>query len=201
MYPQRGLRDKILSVTRKAVLALGIAFLFIFLGLYSGVGYKVNSINENYFHPYDNLGYADVVFYCDMVFNPVLYPSYWLKGIGHMADNFSIRYLPESYYQNEFGGPNWGLSPKKRLEFYVMFLITGGTYSDLLIFFLIGLGIEVIGKRELYLVLFSGLLGFAGGGVIGTLVGLGAGAAAAMIVMFALPKDNILSRFWRSFWE
>jgi len=201
LYAQRGLRDKILGITRKMVVALAIALLFIFLGLYGGIGYKVNSISESYFHPYDELGYADAVFYCDVVFNPVLYPSYWLTGTGHLAGNFTVRYLPESYYPGEFGGPIWGLSPKTRTEFYVMFVITGATYSDLLIIFLIGLSIEAIGKRELYLVLFSGLLGFAGGAAIGTLIGLGAGAAFALIVMFALPKDNILSRFWRSLWE
>lgn len=190
-----------MNVTKKIVFALGIAFLFIFLGLYAGIGYQVNSIDQIYFYPHNNLGYADASFYCDVYFNPILYPSYWLKGIGHITGNFTIMYLPESYYPGEFGGPIWGLSEKTRYENYIMYVVTGATYSDLLIIFLISIGIETIGKRGLYLVLFSGILGFATGGITGTLVGLGVGVAAALIIIFVLPEDNILSRLWYSLWE
>jgi hypothetical protein len=195
------LKGKLLNLIKKIILALGIAFLFTFLGLYGGIGYQVNSINEIYFYPHNNLGYADACFYCDIYLNPIIYPSYWLKGIGHIAGNFTIMYLPESYYPGEFGGPIWGLSERGRYEYYIMYIITGATYSDLLIIFLIGIGIEAIEKRSLYLVLFAGIIGFAAGGISGTLIGLGLGVTTALIIMFVLSKDNILSRVWYSLWE
>jgi len=195
------LRGKFLSVIKKTVFALGIAFLFTFLGLYAGIGYQVNAIDEIYFFPHNNLGYADVCFYCDISFNPIIYPSYWLKGIGHIAGNFTIMYLPESYYPGEFGGPIWGLSERGRYEYYIMYVATGATYSDLLIIFLMGISIEAVSKRSLYLTLFFGIVGFATGGLTGTLIGISLGLAAAVIIIFVLPKDNVLSRVWYSLWE
>jgi len=195
------LRGKLLNVTKKIVFTLCIAFLFTFLGLYAGIGYQVNSIHEIYFYPHNDLGYADASFYCDIYFNPILYPSFWMKGIGHIAGNFTIMYLPESYYPGEFGGPIWGLSGKARYENYIMYIITGATFSDLLIIFLVGISIEAIGKRGFYLILFFGVLGFAAAGITGTLVGLGLGVGAALIIIFVLPEDNILSRMWHSLWE
>lgn len=47
-----------------------VVLLFV-LNMIGGVGYHIYTIKENSFIRYPIFGYADVVFYCDIMYNPL----------------------------------------------------------------------------------------------------------------------------------
>jgi len=174
------------KVVRRLLFALGITLFLIILSLFQNVGYKVKAIDEVYFTPYNQFGYADVVFYVDIVFNPILFPSYWLKGIGVIKGNVSIKYLPESYHSGEFGGPIWGLKESDRYDTYVMSLVVRGLWTNALLILLIILPVEATVFREFYLVIFSGIAGFTIGDFYGSIVGAVIGFIIVVIIRIYL---------------
>lgn len=180
---------KFFSIIRKFIVALLVAFLFTALGLFSGLGYRVNSIEETSFAPTRN-GYANAVFECDMTFNPILYPFYWITRNGQVNGQFSMIYLPDSYvtYRDLQSGDTWGHAvygvPWDRYADYVMFLTTWGTLPNLLTILFFTIFIEIVGKRSIYIILLCGILGFYAMSLIGLLVG----ATTACLVLLLLSK-------------
>ena len=69
------------------------------------------------------------------------------------------------------------------------------------ILFFITVLIETARARALYITMFSGILGFYLAELLGMLTGLVAGLILSLLIMFRLPKDNILFRFWYSIWQ
>jgi len=176
-----------------------MTLLFLLLGLFGGLGYHVSSVKEVSFVP-NNFGlYADAVFQCDITFNPVLYPFYWVVGAGHLEGNFSMVFIPEGLMPGEYGGPVWG-RPATRADIYVTRVITWGTIGNAVLLLVLAIFIEVIGKRVLFLAIFTGTLGFRFGGLAGALGGLCMGAFVIAYVL-RKPEDNVLERFWRSLWD
>jgi hypothetical protein len=147
-----------------------MAMLLTFLGIIGNFGCHVYSIKEVSFIPYTRLGFADVIFFCDAVFNPVLYPYYWLQGYGRL--NSEVEFIYKSEHPNWFsdttsGGPNmetdsewypwgWGITPKERYEAYTTYLLCLGFYPNFAFLLVITSLIEII-TRRLYLPVFAGI--------------------------------------------
>ena len=192
---------KYVRVIRKIVIALAMAGLFIVLCIISGVGYHVNSIRQLSFVTHSQYGYADATFYCDITFNPILFPTYWLKGQGHTVGTFSMLYVPESYAPGEFGGANWGTGPESHYVTYIMYVVTSEFGLNLIYCFFVPFLVEIVGSREVYIALLSGLVGFAVGTIIGLFIGLVVGTVLALFVLFKLSRTGVFARFWRSLTE
>lgn len=180
---KRVLRSKYVRVLLMLTFAVVMALFFVLLGTFGGVGYHVHRIQELSFQPNSRFGYADAEFTFDATYNPILHPFYWLIGRGHVSGNFSMMYLPQYYHQlRDFPIPIWG-SPEVRSENYISFMVTGGTFANLAVLLILTVIIEISRRRVLYLLLFSGIIGFSAGGVIGITVGSIIGALVALYIL------------------
>jgi hypothetical protein len=187
-------------LTRLAIAVL-MGLLFVILGLSEGLGYSVSRLDQVSFVTHDQLGYADAVIDFSATYDPLLYPFYYIKGAGYVNGTFSLIYIPESYGPGEFGGARWGLKPSDRYETYTIQMITWGFLPNLVILLFVSVLIEVAKARALYITMFIGILGFYTASLIGMLIGLIVGVAVGLFIMFRLPKDNIVIRFWNSIWQ
>ena len=79
---------KNIRLLRKFVFAVLMGLFLFFLGIFNNLGYYVNAIKKISFKPHSQLGCADVVFFCDIIYNPILYPFYWIVGRGTLTGNF-----------------------------------------------------------------------------------------------------------------
>lgn len=192
---------RITRVLRKFAIAVVMALLFALLGLSGGLGYRLHSLEQLSFVPHDQLGYADVDISFAATYDPLLYPFYWFTRNGYINGTFSLIYVPEALGPGEHGGPVWGLKPSDRYETYTIQMITWGFWPNLIILFFITVLIETARARALYITMFSGILGFYLAELLGMLTGLVAGLILSLLIMFKLPKDNILFRFWYSIWQ
>jgi len=195
-------RKRWVKYSKKLLIALGMTFLLFLLGLFGGIGYDVQALSEvSRDYTYSSYGFLLVVFYCDITYNPVLYPFYWIQGSGHLAGNFSTAYVAESVSPGERGVPQFGLSPTQRLDVYLTRMLTWGLAANLALLFALAIAIEIVQKRILYLAVFISSLGFAFASLAGWIVGLCIGAISVGYVLLKLPKDNTLERFWDSLWD
>jgi hypothetical protein len=187
---------------KKLLVAVAMAFLLGFIGMFHEIGFHVYYIKELYFKPNSQLGYADAAFSCDILFNPLTHPFYWLSPEvnGHIIGNFSTRYVPEGYGGGEFSGPRFPLWPKQRYDYYLTIFEVWGLYPNLLMLFFIALAIEV-SSRIIYIAYFCGILSFALAQLLGMFVGLIVGAIVVLYIKRRLTSDNVLVNFWRSLWE
>jgi hypothetical protein len=174
-----------------------MSMFFLFLGFFGGLGYYVHAIKEVSFKPHSQLGYADAVFFCDITYNPIIYPFYWVIGKGKIVGNFSVMYVPEGYMPGEFGGPIWGIKPEERYDSYINMMISWGTFPNLIFLFIIFLNIEFLWGRSLYWVLLSGVFGFLIWELYGTIIGIIIGGIIVLWV-FKISPDNIIRRLWQS---
>lgn len=186
---------------RRLAIAMAMAFLLAFLGLFDNLGYNVRYIEEKSWVPHFDLNFGEAVVYCDMIFNPVLFPLYWLAGSGHISGNFSMIYVAEAYGPGEYGGPRFGAKPQDRFDFYVMKLVIWGLAANLILLLHLTIIIEAVGKRSLYLVVFFCTAGFAFADIIGALIGIFVGAFAVYYILFKMSPENFMWRFWESLWE
>jgi hypothetical protein len=178
-----------------------MALLFAVIGLVGGVGYHLNRLQELSFAPDQHLDYANATVSFSATFNPLVYPFYWFTRNGYVDGSFYLVYFPEAYGPGEFGGARWGLKPSDRYDYYTITMITWGFWLNLLTLLFIMILIEAEGARILYLTLFSGILGFYFAQLLGVLAGLAVGLLLVLFLVFKLPKDNVLFRFWNSLWE
>jgi hypothetical protein len=179
------LRSNAAVFVRRLVFAIVMALFLALLGIFSGIGYQVYSIKELSFEPNYELGYAEVVFSCDIICNPILYPYYWLVGNGRVRGDFSIMQIPESYSPGEFGGPIY-MTRQQRLDSYAMSIVTWGTTLNLIALFFVTGVIEIVGKRILYLSILGGAIGFVAN-IIGLIIGVIFGTIVAILIMLKLP--------------
>jgi hypothetical protein len=189
------IKEKYLAILRKFIVALIVALLLMLLGIFGRIGYYVRHIEELSFTRYYGLGYADATFSCDIIFNPVLYPFYWMLEKGHISGNFSTIYVPEAYSTGELGHAIWPPSPSDRYPEYILQIITWGILPNLLILFNITVAIEIVGRRTLYLLIFCGILGFFVGELLGAIIGLIAGA------FLTLQMNKFIVQLWHSLWK
>lgn len=189
-----------IRIARKIVFAGLAAMLFLLLGLFGGVGYRLYSLKELGFVPHSRLGYADARFKCDILYSPLLYPVYWIMGRGHTNGTFSILYFAEGYTAGEHAAPIFGLGEKDRRDVYLMNMLMWGLSLNLFVLFSLTLAIEIVGQRGLYLVLFGGVVGFMASEILGVFVGMVAGSIVALIFLKLWPNNPILV-FWRSLWN
>lgn len=196
----QGKAKKIAVLVRRLVLPVLFAFMFTLLGLFSGLGYHLNYIDELSFVKHNQLGYADAVFACDIIYDPIVFPLYWVIGKGHMNGTYQMMYVPESYAPGEFGGPIWGLKKEDRYDAYVLYMLTWGTVLNLLFLLGVTITVEIVGQRSLYLVLLFGMFGFSVFQILGVFLGIVVGSLIVLL-LFKWRPDNLIVRFWRSFWE
>jgi hypothetical protein len=182
-------------------IAVLLAFLFAMLGIISGLGYHRNSLEQLYFQIHPTLGYADATISFSATYDPLLYPFYWIKGMGYENGTFSFQYIPNSYGPGEFSGGNYGLKPSDRFDDYTMRMILWGFWANLIALLFVTVFIEAAKARILYIAMFFGLFGFFVDVLPGMIAGLVIGVVVVWFITFKLPKDNVLSRFWYSLWE
>ncbi len=182
---------------KKFLFALLMSMFFLLLGFFGGVGYRVYAIKDVSFKPHSQLGYADAVFFCDITYNPILYPFYWIVGRGKLVGNFSVMYVPEGYMPGEFGGPIWGMKPEERYDAYTNFMISWGTFSNLIFLFIVALAIEFVCGRSAYWVLLLGVFGFLVWEICGAIIGVIVGSILVLWI-FKISPDNFIKRLWQS---
>jgi hypothetical protein len=194
---------KFVTLFKRIIIAIALAFLLLFLGFFGNIGYQVISVKEL---PYP-LGfrtygtYAVGRFYCDIVYNPILYPYYWLVGAGHLMQNVSMVVYPD-YGPGEQAYPIFPRIDIRETDLYVTTMIIWGTAPNAIFLLFITLFLEIIGRRIIYLILMSGTLGFALGSIIGTVVASAIGASIIIYLsVFNKPKMEMLRNFWHSLWE
>jgi len=187
-------------IARKIVFAGLAAMLFLLLGLFSGLGYRLYSLKELGFVPHSRSGYADARFKCDILYSPILYPVYWIVGRGHTNGTFSVLYFPEGYTAGEHAAPIFGLGEKDRRDAYLINMLTWGLSLNLFVLFSLTLAIEIVGQRGLYLVVFGGVIGFMISEILGVFVGMVVGSLTALVLLKLWPSNPILI-FWRSLWN
>jgi len=191
------LQAKTVAILRKLLVAIAMAALFVLLGVFTSMGYRVHSISEVSFERHSMLGYADATFDCAMIFNPIVYPSYWAMNIGHISGRFSMIYVADAYSQHgDYSAPYWPPTPEGRYQTYILYLVTSNILPNLIFVFLLALTVEVIGKRELYIVVFAEMIAFAIGEIAGMVVGLTVGVALAWFIMSS-PRARSLLRWAR----
>jgi hypothetical protein len=189
-----------IKTAKKLIFAVAIAFFLVLLGLFDGLGYHAQ-IKEISFTRYSDMNFAFATFNCNILYNPVLFPFYWLKGSGHLDGNFTHIFVAESYEPGEYGGPIFPMTPKARTDTYITKMVTWGTAENLVLLLALTLLIEALGKRSLYLVFFSTTICFAIASVIGAIVGVFLGAFAVGYILFRMSPESPLRRFWQSLWE
>lgn len=68
-------------------------------------------------------------------------------------------------------------------------------------FLLLAIIVEIIGKREVYIPILLGVIGFATAEIVGMVIGLLFGIALALFWAFKLSKSRTIRRFWRTLIE
>jgi hypothetical protein len=175
-------KDQLAKVVKRLSIAIGVAMLLLLLGIFNGVGYSINSISES-ISPSSDSAFADVSVSFDATYNPILHPFYWLTGIGHTSENITgilpvgqtssplPSYHPPTHHRSTPSGRGW-LTQQERYDSYTMYMATRSVYGNLASLLLVAVIIEAVKQRLLYVVLFSGVVGFWAGGVLGTFIGL-----------------------------
>jgi len=192
---------------KKAVIALGIAALFMLLSLFSSLGY----LGEAKIEKKQDMGWGFwlITTRANMTFNPFLYSLSWLRGQGHLSMfKFSFLSIPQ-FGGGEFKVPMWR-SPQELADEAILRLALSQLYINLLYNFGILLVIEFGKLRKLYFGLIGGIIGFPIGGIAGFPVGATIGAfsgflSGMLLIVFAIPKlregESPLIRWWNSLWE
>lgn len=195
------LRNKFIKIFKKILFAIVFTFFLTVLGILNGVGYQVISLQQISFTIHSNLGYADAVFYCDIIYNPVLFPFYWFSGAGHLSGNFSMMYVPEAYMPGEYGPPVWGLRPQDRYDTYITYMLTWGIAANFIFLLFISLLTEALGKRLIYVIFIFGIIGFVVANFPGAIIGLFLGAFTIAYLSFNKSAKSFIENLWISLWE
>jgi hypothetical protein len=182
------IKDQLAKGARRLSIAIGVAMLLFLLGIFNGVGYNINSISER-ITPSPDRTFADVYVFFDATYNPLLYPFYWLTGMGHISENFTSSY-PLFIRPNTIPyGFGW-LTQQERYDSYTTYMATRSIYGNLATLLLVTVVIEAAKQRLLYVVLFSGVVGFWAGGVLGTFIGLLLGSIAITAYKLKFANTN-----------
>lgn len=199
----QGPRTKYVTVLKRIIFALAFTLLMLFLGFFADIGYHVISVKElSYPLGFKSYGtYAVGRFYCDIVYNPILYPYYWFVGAGHFTGNVSMiifpDYGPGEQARSIFPGPD-----VREGDLYVTTVLVWGITANMVFLLFITVFLEIINKRIVYLVLSGGTLGFAVASVIGLVVGsLISASVIVYLLVFDKSKMAALRDFWSSLWE
>lgn len=199
----QGPRSKFVTVLKRIVFALAFTLLMLLLGFFANIGYHVISVKElSYPLGFRSYGtYAVGRFYCDIVYNPILYPYYWFVGAGHFTGNVSMIISPD-YGPGEQARPIFPGPDVREGDLYVTTMLVWGITANMAFLLFIAVFLEIINKRIVYLVLSSGTLGFAVASVIGLVIGsLISASAIVYLSVFNKSKMVVLRDFWYSLWE
>ena len=181
-------KDQLAKVVKRLSIAIGVAMLLFLLGIFNGVGYSINSISESIITSPDRT-FADVYVFFDATYNPILYPFYWLTGMGHTSENFTSSY-PLFIRPNTIPyGFGW-FTQQERYDSYTTHMATRSMYGNLATLLLVAVIIEAAKQRLLYVVLFSGAVGFWAGGVLGTFIGLLLSSIAITVYKLKFANAN-----------
>jgi hypothetical protein len=118
---------------------------------------------------------------------------------GHLDGTFERIIVPEAWTAGEHPNPIWGVKPQDRLDTYLLYMLTWGLPLNLFVLFCAFVAIEIVAQRGLYLVLFSGMMGFFVLGITGIILGIVAGSVMALILLKFWPNNPIVE-YWRSLW-
>jgi len=107
-------------------------------------------------------------------------------------------YVPEGYSPG--GRPFYGDYSRDRYPEYLTYLTTWGALPNLVVLFFITLAVEVVGRRILYLLLLSGIIGFYAFVLVGTIVGVFVGCLAVLLASkLAHEGGYTLEQVWSFF--
>jgi|GEM_PF-6716314 hypothetical protein len=194
---------------KKLIFAVAMTFLFLLLGLFGNIGYSSDWSNKTVT---SNKEYRNVEL--SITYNPILYPFYWITGNGHISLTVNpSRNAPQSSSEPhlfdphliEKGSQNVVVTPFRSFaeicEEIVIAMLIWGIYGNLFVLLTITIAIEILRLRVLYIILFSGIIGFFIAEIIGTIISLLIGIILATIYMLKLPKNNMFVRYWSSLWK
>lgn len=199
----QGPRTKYVTVLKRIIFALAFTLLMFILGFFANIGYHVISVKElSYPLGFRSYGtYAVGRFYCDIVYNPILYPYYWFVGAGHFTGNVSMIIFPD-YGPGEQIRPIFPRPDVREGDLYVTTMLVWGITPNMVFLLFITVFLEIINKRIVYLVLSGGTLGFAVASVLGLVIGSFISALALVyLAVFDKSKMAVLRDFWHSLWE
>lgn len=185
-------RKQVILILRKLLIALGVALLFSFLGLFSGLGYYGEASTRTL--DKDRMGFWLVEANCNISFNPFLYPFSWLSGKGYFSESFQFLSVP-TYVGFDVKYPAWR-STEELNEEAILRVIMNSVVVNIPSNFFMLLAIGIMEQQLLYLCVFGGIIGFLIGQVLGSVLGL---IAVIFIAYYLMPKLNILDSIKRFF--
>jgi hypothetical protein len=180
-------RRRYVTILRKLIVAVLFALLLTLFGVFDGLGYhgyaRELSIDES-----SALGY-NVAFSCDIIYDPITYPSYWVMGRGQVSGTFEISDAPLGMLTGRVFGFR-----QERESMYLLGMLTWGSTINLIGLLGLTVAIEIIQKRSLYLILLCGMFGFYVFNLLGVLFGIIAGSLVALLLL-RLWRDNFIVHF------
>ena len=173
------------SVLKEIAVIVCIFGVVYFVSLTPGVGYlgevEITRIEKQ---TLSFPAYAFVDYRCSFTSSPFLYPMSWLTGMGYVSGNFSMIYLPQSYYaRGDFLSANWGSRVDMEKEGLIRIVLPEQIKSLPLLFMII-LGVELAKRRILYLPLFGGIIGFPFAGIISGIAGFSLGVSLSVLLTY-----------------
>ena len=185
-------RAILVRILKVLVVSVVLALFLSLIGFFGGLGYHVNRIEEKSFVRTQE-GFANATFICDLVYNPLLYPLYWLVGNGHPSGTFGMLVIPEGYpvivdpfhpEERGLGRAFYGPYPRDRYPEYLIAMSSWGTLPNFLILLFIMMAVEIFRARGIYLILLAGILGFYAMALVGAV----AGVLVASVILLLLWK-------------
>jgi len=200
MYEQE---HRIPRSVRRLALGLAMGFLLVLLGVFNTIGYHVYLIDEVAVdRTYASQGYLLGTVRIDMVFNPILYPFYWLKSLNRINGTFFLVYYADGFGgEGQPGGARFPWREEGRYEGYLSSFTTWGFFPNMGILLAAAILIEFAHAKAVYIALFTGILGFTFAVLYGLIVSVIIGGGLAFYFKFRVSRDNAILRFWHSLWE
>jgi len=183
------------SLLREFVVAGGIAFLLVIPAILPGIGY----IGGAYVHVKQKtaLGFWLVDADCNVSLNPFIYSLSWMTGRGQYSASFSICSVPTYVGSGSFKYPVWRSQSELEDE-AIITLILREIPLNVFCDFVILLAIGLVKRRELYVCLAGGIIGFPFGGPIGAFIIFFCGVLAMFWILPKLRRSGALTRIWES---
>jgi hypothetical protein len=192
-------RSRAVYFLKKALIALGLASLLVFLSIFPNVGYSGSAHVDrgDVVKVYELLSiYAIVKYTYNITYNPFLYPLTWLRGDGSASGSSSMITFPLS--GSIFVSTVWpGL--KEMEEDALMCMALSEIHLNFLMLFLVALAIELAKIRSLFICVFGGVIGFISGGLLGTIGGFFIPFFVIEFIMVRLGKESKLAKIFNSF--
>jgi hypothetical protein len=188
-------RAILLRILKALAISVALALFLSLLGFFGGLGYHINRIEEKSFVRTPD-GFANATFIADLVYNPILYPFYWLVGNGHPSGTFGMIVIPEGYpvivdpthpEERGLGRPFYGAYSRDRYPEYLIAMSSWATLPNFLVLLFIMMAVEISRARGIYLILLAGILGFYAVALVGAVAAVVVASAILLLLSKLVP--------------